>query len=566
MKKLIAALVCIMCNVQSYSGYNFTTFDDPTGIFLVKTFDTYISYNNWKLYYYYDLSEFFENINLYKDCLEKMEKICSSMPEREQCETMIKKHNRLILNINLDLEYIYAMEPKTKKQRRDALFGFIGSYVGKPLFGLMDEEDASIITEKINSLINAHQTQTIALKNGLSIVQQTIKITNETMFQLNRDVHELNRYVNNITTTISDVEIEIKQHIDFNYISSLATMISVEHQHAIHIIKSALKNTLHGEFSSLITHKQFLKDLQEISETLDETSFTIIDDIKQIQQVVSIKGTIMQKRLLVEFTIPILERNPYQLNSIVSIPVEYKNNTILINMENSNYLVNNLSRIYIPIEKDELKQCKKIYNQTLVCYPQTEAYFENSDICISNVLFEKTAEKQLGKCTYDNVKKMNLIKALGDNSYYIYVTEPMLMRENCLRIPTKLFSLNNTGILKIDPNCEIIFNNMRISTRNSHIKEKIVDIDAPQTFHRVSIRNLKALKPKLNQTKLETKFLTYNDNFKNLINKTEKEKERLDQSTVITTIETSLLKKNLIILIAFIILIIIIKALLKKLC
>lgn len=141
------------------------------------------------------------------------------------------------------------------------------------------------------------------------------------------------------------------------------------------------------------------------------------------------------------------------------------------------------------------------------------------------------------------------------------------MRENCANKDSELFKLNQTGILSMDFNCEVIFDSIRISTRNSHIREKIVDVDKQQIFQKISVEGIKPLASKLTQTrKLETRFVSYNDNFGSLINQTDKEIQRLKEQKDINTIEADLLTKNLIILVLIIISIIIIKAIIKKFC
>lgn len=324
MRKLLLLLIGVINSTSPTNGYNFTTFNEPTGIFLLKTFDTFVSYNNWKLYYYYDLSEFFENIDLYRTCLDRMERICSAMPERDHCEMLVLKHKKLLINIDSDLEYFRAIQPKITRRKRTALFGLAGSYIIKPLFGLIDEEDAKVITEKINELITQQKGQTAALLNGLSIIKQSIQFTNSTLSLFKENLQQLNAYVRNITEAFANVEIEIKQHIDFKYISALATLTTIDHQQTTQIIKNALKNTLYGEFTSLITHKQLLNDIRGIASRLDDTTFTLMEEMRELQKVIGNRGTIMQKRLLIEFTIPILEKNLYKLNTIITVPVKYK--------------------------------------------------------------------------------------------------------------------------------------------------------------------------------------------------------------------------------------------------
>ena len=86
--------------IQYIQAFNFTKIENPTGAFLIKNQDTYISYNDWKLIYYFELRDINENFEKYKTCLQKMEKLCKAIPNKDQCETLLKLHNNTLSEIN----------------------------------------------------------------------------------------------------------------------------------------------------------------------------------------------------------------------------------------------------------------------------------------------------------------------------------------------------------------------------------------------------------------------------------------------------------------------------------
>lgn len=156
----------LLCT-QSCFSYTFTELNSSTGAFLMKSYDIFISYNNWRFVFYYDLSDYYNDIELYKECMNKMRLICNSLPEKMQCEILVAKHENILRDVKMDVEYLEKMQHNRK--RRQAFLGAIGSYLYKPIFGLMDEDDASEIIQKVNKIIQVQQKHQLIMSDSMSI-------------------------------------------------------------------------------------------------------------------------------------------------------------------------------------------------------------------------------------------------------------------------------------------------------------------------------------------------------------------------------------------------------------
>lgn len=573
-------LLYALGNTGLLSGLNFTEFESPTGAFLIKRHDTYISYNNWKLLYYYDLYDIHNNFENYRECIEKMEYICQKIPKNNQCETLITQHKNTLININSDIEYLKNMQNdqpydiskgftniQQNYRNKRAIFGFWGTYVMNPLFGLMDEDTAQDITQKINQLVEQNQQKKILLEDNMSIIKQTLQITNTTFEIYNSNLRKLDEYINKLTREISDVEKEIKYHIDFEYISSTAILLSVEHDRYIELIKNAPKNTLYGDFTSFITFEQLTKNLKEIANNLDDTPYLILDKLRDIQQIVSIRGTIVNKRLILELDIPMISKNQLHLYKIIPLPIRKQNNIIAINLKENMFLVDNITKTYIPVRTQELTLCKYIFGNSLLCFPQAEIYFENNKNCESNILFQHAPELTIENCGYNSLQNINYVKQITENTYFISTKNNLVVRENCLKQGTKLYTLNSTGIIKIRPNCEIILSGMKILAKSYQIREQIYEAALSNKLTKILIRNITAVETRLDNIKPpRTVFLNSNDNFHKLINETEEKIRKIKDMGDISYLQSDLFLKNTSAWITIIIIILIIRFIYKKFC
>lgn len=331
-----------------------------------------------------------------------------------------------------------------------------------------------------------------------------------------------------MTHNISSTEKNIKLHINFKYVSSAASLLSLEQDRYINLIKQALKNTLKGDFTDFISYKQLLSDLKEVAETFGDTSYMILNKLRDIQNIATIKGSIANKRLTLELDIPVLMKQRFTLHKITPLPIRYNNKIMLLSMSNEYFLVGNINKNYIPIKAETLGSCKSILDNSLLCFPQTEIYFENTDRCESNLLFNGTSRQIEKTCEYSTLRNSNFIKQISENLYYVSLNNNMPIRENCIKQSTTLTTINSTGLLRLNSNCEIIVNSMKLLPKNYIIKERFNEISLTNNLHKITVSNLTAIEQKLNKIRpSRTVFLDYNENFQKLINKSQIETQKL---------------------------------------
>lgn len=142
------------------------------------------------------------------------------------------------------------------------------------------------------------------------------------------------------------------------------------------------------------------------------------------------------------------------------------------------------------------------------------------------MLFLNSSELIIENCNYKQMTNINYVKQLTKNTYFISAKNNIVIRENCSKQSTNLHTINTTGILKMNQNCEIILKGMKILAKSYKIREQIYEVSLANKFKKISIKNLTAIENKLNQTKTpQTIFLNSNDDFQRLM----KSSDEIDQ-------------------------------------
>lgn len=307
----LLAFTIIIWSLHNGTCYNFQPLEGQLGAFLSSIGDAYVSHSSWRLLYYYDLTDFYENINQYKDCLQKMTQICDHLMEigeSSQCLSLIYKHREFLNDMKIDIDYLELIQREdhssNKRRKRQSPLGFTTTYFFKPVFGIMDEDDAQELVQKINNLANNQETHHTIFEQNLSIIRKTIEITNTSLSKFQESMNEMSIFVSSTIKKIKEMESEVKLHLSFSYISALATNIKIEYLKAINVIKKIIKSKLIGEYSEIMTYQRLIEDINTVALDLDDTRIMLLTKPRELQQSISILGTIQDKKLLIELMIP----------------------------------------------------------------------------------------------------------------------------------------------------------------------------------------------------------------------------------------------------------------------
>lgn len=536
--KPILFLLIILGYIRSITGYNYTVIDEPKGIFIVKTYDTYLAYNQWRLYYFLDIKDFYEDLQTLENCISTAQEICSMISDNEKCQALVSRLQRQFNTARNDMDYVESFyEQPTKKvdriRKKKAPLGFLTTYIFKPLFGVMDEEDATEINNKINELIVHSNDRHIFMKDELSIIRQTIQTTNATIKSM---WNELDKHQRKLNEALQDHIQKIEQKIDIIYLSSVATLIIVEHNRRIKLLKDLLKDVFDGNTRELVPWYQLREDLDEVNSRLDGSTILLSRNEREIQSMVSYRGSMEHERLLNEITVPIVNRNPYKLTKVTTLPISLNNQAILIDTENMEYLVNERLLEYIPISEYELRQCKKLTKKRLICSPQAHAFLRSEESCESEIIFGGELNNLLNKCDIKFIHGTDYVKRIEENLYYVYINRTMSITERCDKKYYAVTNITKPGILTMTPNCDIQMGNIKISARSSKTSGDIPKIESPYEFSQLSLKNIDFLTSKKRKVNLpQLIYVDYDKDFGKLVETIDQQQRKMEKQIERTT-------------------------------
>lgn len=565
-KPIIFLLLTLFLMISTKRAFEFEPVSYNLGAFLVKIKDAYISHSSWRLLYHYDLTDFYENVNSYKECLVKLNEICDrleEMNESAQCLALIRKHKSFLEDINIDIEYLEViqnegkMKKNQKRRTRDAPLGFITTYALKPLFGIMSEEDAEELAAKINELTENQQAHHTILDHNLSIISRTIETTNDTMFEFIKGMEEMSSFIKKTIIKLNEMEEGIDLHISFTYISSLVKNIKIEYTKAINVIKRVIQNKLIGEYTEIMTYELLTRDLQEIEQEFDDARVKLLTDPIELQNSISITGAIVKRKLLIELMVPIVDRSIYTLEKIIKLPMRDGEQVFVFEIPHINHLVQNEARLFIPMQSEDLEFCHELTRKKLLCYPQRDTHYADDSSFESNILFNQP-QKIINSCTIRPSRNTNWVIGLNDNQHYISPRDNVTIIEKCIgQIPNKA-SLDRPGIIKLDVNCELYTDKIIVYPKYTRTRAGIINLPVANRTQGIKIRDLKSIGGKLKELppSPKTVFENFNEEFIELDEEITNNRKTLNDLKPVQPLERHPIRNTIIGIIIVIILII----------
>lgn len=453
---LFIGMMASMADAQQ--GITYTESHESSGIIFVPIADTYLTYKEWRIIYYYDLKEYYHEINLMEQFLKRLEKICTGGTNRsdeltEACKLTLTHAANHIELIQRNKEIIESYDSIATREKRGAL-NIVGS-LANTLFGIMDQEDAARYDADIQKLKLDQKFAAELIKQNTVINEKTIKAVNTTFFEVNRKLKELEANIMELNNETDGVKIGTI----FNMMTNALTIIFIDHDQLNNEIRNILAHTLKGEITDIIPITQLRRDLQYVEQQTERDEELTIDlekeSIYHIFRAASIHSALRGNLIMMELRIPILDSEAFKLYRAIPIPTKTEDEYAII-MPNSNLFLTNMARTkYVAITNDEFHDCRIIKANKYVCKQYEPIFTETDNVCELSLL-SKPFTKQIPKsCSVQTVPAQNYYLPLDEmNKYYCVIAKPVETQVLC-RNNTEPLELTTSGILKVHENCKV---------------------------------------------------------------------------------------------------------------
>lgn len=250
---------------------------------------------------------------------------------------------------------------------------------------------------------------------------------------------------------------------------------------------NTLQNSLNGKIINLISQKQLKSDI-------------VRQHPYNIFAVTTSKTTLADKKIIIVLEIPIVDRDELTLYKTIPIPTKLDTKLIIIVPAMKYFLLNTNKREITPINYDEINKCRKTLRQELICSPEGVTIINKEQSCELSLMLDPNRNSIQKLCEFRIVPNRNyFIQIHQNNQYYRVINTPILLTESCPNESMTTTSISTNGIIKIEPSCSIVTNEIKLTSFNtvtgkpemltplfhlSKIDEKLIQITGNITYLR----------------------------------------------------------------------------------
>lgn len=448
---------------------DFTPQKHRNGLIFTGLSKARISYDSYTLLYHFDLTSFFDMVNLVKGYHVAARRSCESIVS-EPCAILVDQLQVQIEYMNRDEIDItaYQQEHATRSKRSLEIVGDLAHWA----FGIMNADSARKYDEKINQLQNVTERIHNFQQEQLVLIRESIGVNNDSVIQLQAQIFKLNQ-------TLENYFYWETQHADFIHTESIihqtvtmAKLLVMEHQRIAHQIIKSLESAIIGKISQLIPVNKLTSDLFLLQSNLKDNQKLPINYGREnplhIFKYSKISASLYGKRLLIEVCIPIAEREVYTIYKINPIPTTINNHTVIIKPSTQYLLINDMGNEYIPISSMEFSNGKYNMEGEKILSPAENLHLDYSEQCEINIFMNPNEEIIEELCDIRIIPTSNyFVPIFSDNTYYLTINHAVTISEHCRGHASKTHSITQDGILRLEPDCRINTEKLSIRPRNN---------------------------------------------------------------------------------------------------
>lgn len=414
---------------------------------------TQLTYENFIVVYHYDISPYFKNVAFLKQCYEKLDTICLFQGKNPDlnCNMLLHHSANSVRKIEADAQIIKSQENSKNRSKRAWINGI--GYAAKYVIGTLDEDDAEYYDSEIENLKANVTQQHKLIEKHLLITEKLTRYTNSSFQEVNRKLNEFNEVI----TRLMISEAEKRDEKAVNSLITMFTLILIEVESVAAEFMRLLSHPAKNRLIDLIPKEQLEQSLRTIELSLSsdkELPITIgKDNLFNIFKVTNLKTTLHKDRILMELTIPIIDREKFQIFRAIPIPSEFGDQFAIIKPTSDLFLTNTERSKYIAFAENDLDNCLFISENKSVCSHFEQIYNDPNTMCELMLLSAPYSEKIPSSCHIQQIPKHNYyINLHTTNSFYCVIATQMHPQIIC---PDKVEPnrLINSGILQLRGGC-----------------------------------------------------------------------------------------------------------------
>lgn len=548
--KIISLLISFLF-IPAANTMEFVENDYQSGLVFQKVSDARITYDSFALVYHADLNTYFEIKETILECYKGLKRFCKF--QGGYCDISFMTIDRRLANLDKNEADVnlYRSSAQTRQKR----FAPLLLAAGGTFIGLINAIQAQIYGREIRNLKADHSLLTKIQHDGLVFLKENIVTSRNATLYLKGVTQVLLSDFNQMHLKVIESHTRETRYFFITRMEQLMNLWFMEHEHVSELILNHLHSAMYGRFSHLIPVNQFSNDLIEIERLLtDQQKLPInihAENPLNIFKFATTKAAIYDSKLLIEISIPKMDRELYTLFKIIPIPIHSNGFMNIIIPSMDHVLIDQSTANFIPITNGEFENAPSNTNGEKIISPNSNIFHDFRDSCEMSLKLNFHANNIKDQCNIRTIPISNyFISISSHNKYFISLSKPTTLIEFCPRKPIFSNRITSSGFLTLSEDCKIQTDKITLRPRIKTIFEDHTEI---KLFANLSQITFDVLAEKLQNVSEPTELHSpessllidnYIDNFDDLANRADQLIEQISDRNTFNDIYQSKIKHN----------------------
>lgn len=446
------SIILTWCVLVTSAHIEIQKIPDSTPMLFNPITEARVTYDNVKIVYYINMTEYFELINVINKTVKISEDICNGIPE-DICDMQITQLKSQLANVIRD-------DREIKAQRKPRAICEICGTAAYYVYGVMDAPRAREYAKAINNLSEEQKTQHALMENTTTLFQLFLKNNKKSFNQIYTDLNNLESTLFNLSTSIDFYIDKLQMQSKLHSIVQLASSKINEHFQLFQHLRGALSSVKDHRIPDFIPLNQLSEDIIRIAANLKNGQQLPVAILKEdpihVLEHATFASILIENLLLTEITIPTVEKDQYTLFKATPIPVQTPSGRLIATIPNPYFLLNDMQTEFIPLSKKEVSHSRKISSGTHLFRPSATTHLNNENVCAWKIMMESSIESALASCNFVPLIENDIIISIIENESYFFATKfPTKLWEICDQKTNNVIQIEGRNIIQLNDKCFI---------------------------------------------------------------------------------------------------------------
>uniref|UniRef100_W8AJR2 DUF5641 domain-containing protein n=1 Tax=Ceratitis capitata TaxID=7213 RepID=W8AJR2_CERCA len=462
-KNCLLTILSFLSILPSISTQNIFVekFKDKSGILFESRGTVGLTKTSWDIIVHVNLNDYWHYKNTVDEAKAALQKVMRPADEFYYSDTIRQLEAKFIRIERRDKIILLNKSATFKKLRRSAPLSFMGSLM-HALYGVMDEEHAEELSEKVERSYQNEKYLAELFKNQSSIEDMTVDV----MRRQNEIIWNNFKLLNN---SIYMFKVAINKNIDQNIMTNVVTSALVAMSSYEELQKDIIEMIWNskGKFlENLLPLHKFQEQIKLIKTQLNQHLMLPDIDPIELAKIAKITTRTTEEMLIFEIKIPLMNKNNLQLYSVLTYPISHSEYFVKIQTTFKHIIIDDKKSMYYGLTDNNFDHCEKM-KKLILCSQIHPLYNIGKDAECEIQLFINKKELSTD-CALTILPRTNYLSQMHSENTWLFSIADKVSADIICDNQTSSVNLHEQGILRLKPNCHLKAGHVNIWAYNTY--------------------------------------------------------------------------------------------------